>query len=90
MYVNPVGLGCMGFSHASGDPLPEDVSVIGFMSDWVSDMATPRVTFVRHNPREYGKKAFKLLQNQIDGDYDVYHVLVNARLVVRDSTRKVP
>ena len=27
MYVNPVGLGCMGFSHASGDPLPEDVSV---------------------------------------------------------------
>lgn len=70
--------------------VPEDVSVIGFMSDWVSDMATPRVTFVRHNPKEYGKKAFKLLQNQIDGDYDVYHVLVNARLVVRDSTRKVP
>ena len=27
MYVNPVGLGCMGFSHASGDPTPEDVSV---------------------------------------------------------------
>lgn len=27
LYVNPVGLGCMGFSHASGDPTPEDVSV---------------------------------------------------------------
>ncbi len=27
LYVNPVGLGCMGFSHASGDPLPADVSV---------------------------------------------------------------
>lgn len=26
-YVNPVGLGCMGFSHASGDPVPEDVAV---------------------------------------------------------------
>lgn len=21
LYVNPVGLGCMGFSHASGDPM---------------------------------------------------------------------
>ncbi len=27
IYVNPVGLGCMGFSHASGDPLPADVSI---------------------------------------------------------------
>lgn len=25
--VNPVGLGCMGFSHASGDPTPEEESV---------------------------------------------------------------
>ena len=27
LYVNPVGLGCMGFSHASGDPVPEAESV---------------------------------------------------------------
>ncbi len=27
IYVNPVGLGCMGFSHVSGDPLPADVSI---------------------------------------------------------------
>lgn len=27
MFVNPVGLGCMGFSHASGDPTPKDVAV---------------------------------------------------------------
>ncbi|MBR4444597.1 MAG: aldo/keto reductase [Lachnospiraceae bacterium] len=27
LYVNPVGLGCMGFSHASGDPMPENESV---------------------------------------------------------------
>ena len=25
--VNPVGLGCMGFSHASGDPTPEKQAV---------------------------------------------------------------
>ena len=27
MFVNPVGLGCMGFSHASGDPIPEAEAV---------------------------------------------------------------
>ena len=69
--------------------MPEDVSIIGFMSDWVSELATPRMTFVRQNVRELGTKAFKLLQDQINGDEDVYHVVVNARLEVRESTRKV-
>lgn len=27
LMVNPVGLGCMGFSHASGDPVPEQEAV---------------------------------------------------------------
>ena len=27
LYVNPVGMGCMGFSHASGDPMPEGEAI---------------------------------------------------------------
>lgn len=27
LYVNPVGLGCMGFSHASGDPMEKGAAV---------------------------------------------------------------
>lgn len=27
LYVNPIGLGCMGFSHASGDPVPEKQAI---------------------------------------------------------------
>ncbi len=27
LYVNPVGLGCMGFSHASGDPTADDEAI---------------------------------------------------------------
>ena len=27
LYVSPVGLGCMGFSHASGDPTPKEDAV---------------------------------------------------------------
>ena len=27
LFVNPVGLGCMGFSHASGDPVDNETAV---------------------------------------------------------------
>ncbi len=39
--------------------------------------------------KEIGSEAFKLLQDQINGDDQVRQVVVNARLVVRESTRKV-
>lgn len=74
---------------SKGLRIPEDVSIIGFMSDWVSDMSSPRMTFVRQNVKEQGTKAFKLLEDQINGDEEVYHVVANARLEVRESTRKV-
>ncbi len=74
---------------SKGLRIPEDISVIGFMSDWVSEMSTPRITFVRQNLKEIGSEAFKLLQDQINGDDQVRQVVVNARLVVRESTRKV-
>ena len=59
------------------------------MSDWVSELATPRMTFVKQNVKELGLKAFQLLQDQINGHEEVCHVIANARLEVRESTRKV-
>jgi len=74
---------------SKGLHIPEEVSIIGFMSDWVSEISTPRMTFIKQNLKELGTKAFKLLQDQINGDDDVYHVITNARLEIRESTRKV-
>lgn len=67
--------------------IPEDISIVGYMSDWVSDVLTPRVSFVKQNQKEMGIKAFKLLYDQMDGDTCVQHVIVKARLELRDSTR---
>lgn len=67
--------------------IPEDVSIIGYMSDWVSDVTSPRVSFVKQNQKEIGLKAFKLLFDQMNGDTCVQHVIVKARFEVRDSTR---
>ena len=67
--------------------IPDDVAVIGYMSDWVSEMSHPRVSFVKQNLKEIGIKAFRLLFEQMKGDDSVQHVVVSARLELRDSTK---
>ena len=57
------------------------------MSDWVSGLLYPRITFVKQNLKEIGRKAFKLLYDQMNGDDRVCQLVVNARLEFRESTR---
>ena len=74
---------------STGLRIPDDVSVIGYISDWVSEMSHPRISFVRQNLSEIGNEAFRLLMAQINGDDSVQHVVVRARLELRESTKKV-
>lgn len=67
--------------------IPEDIAMIGYMSDWISEMTTPRLSFVKQNLREIGVKAFSLLLNQINGDDRVRRMVVRANLEIRDSTK---
>lgn len=69
--------------------IPDDIAIVGYMTDWVSEMCHPRISFVRQNLREIGAKAFRLLQDQMNGDDSVQHVVVKARLELRDSTRRM-
>ena len=68
--------------------IPDDISVIGYMSDWVSEMSHPRISFVKQNLKEIGVKAFRLLLDQMNGDDSIQQVVVKARLELRDSTPK--
>ena len=70
---------------SQGLRVPDDVSIVGYMSDWVSEMTTPRISFVKQNLREIGSKAFRLLLDQMNGDDLVKRVTVKARLEIRDS-----
>ena len=69
--------------------IPDDVAIIAYMSDWVSEMSHPRLSFVKQNLREIAIKAVRLLFDQMNGDDSVQHVVVNARLELRDSTKKI-
>ena len=70
-----------------GLKIPKEIALIGYLSDWVSEMSHPRISFVKQNLREIGNKAFRLLLDQINGDDSVQHVVVTARLELRDSTK---
>lgn len=67
--------------------IPEDIAIIGYMSDWISEMTTPRLSFVKQNLNEIGVEAFSLLLNQINGDNRVRRMVVRANLEIRDSTK---
>lgn len=69
--------------------MPEDISLAGYMSEWVSDMYHPRVTFVKQNLKEIGRKAFRLLYDQMEGETLVKHLTVDAHMEMRESTLKV-
>jgi LacI family transcriptional regulator len=67
--------------------IPDDIQIVGYMSDWVSEVTSPRVSFVKQNQKEIGTKAFKLLFDQLNGDTCVQHVIVKARLETKESTK---
>jgi len=73
---------------SQGLRIPEEIEIIGYMSDWVSEMSHPRISFVKQNLREIGSKVFRLLSDQMQGDDSVQHVVVNARLELRESTKR--
>ena len=68
--------------------IPDDIAIAGYMSDWVSSMYHPRVTFVKQNLKETGRMAFRMLHDQIEGDSSVSHLIVNAHMEIRESTKK--
>ena len=72
---------------SKGLRIPDDIAIIGFMSDWVSGMSYPRMTFVKQNLKEMGVKTFELLYQQMNGDEDTHHVILNTHLNVRESTK---
>ena len=83
-----LAISAMQAIESRGLRIPDDVAIIAYMTDWVSEMSHPRVSFVKQNLKEIGIKAFRLLLDQINGDDSVQHVVINARLELRDSTKK--
>ncbi|PPL15453.1 LacI family DNA-binding transcriptional regulator [Microterricola pindariensis] len=85
-----MALGIMHAVHERGLRVPQDISVIGF--DDVEGAAEfwPALSTVHQNLDEVGRQATSLLLALIDGEADEQQkILVQTRLIVRDSTGPV-
>lgn len=70
-----------------GLTIPDDLAIIGYTSEQLSAIASPRLTFLRRNTKEMGQEVFLLLKEQLAGNIEVRNVKVSTRLEIRESTR---
>ena len=74
-----------------GLALPQDVSVIGIISDKTAELLTPPLTAISFPAFQMGLRAAQMLIAKLqDPDYEERQLLLKPRLVVRESTGPAP
>jgi DNA-binding LacI/PurR family transcriptional regulator len=74
-----------------GYRIPEDVSVVGFCLDKMSELINPRLTALSFPSYEMGYQAAKMLIQKLKGEQLINdQILILPELIVRDSTAPPP
>ncbi len=71
--------------------IPEDIALVGFGNEPFTDMVTPRISSVHQHSAEIGKQAantFLKYVGQDAIDQQLNKIILNAELIVRDSSNK--
>ena len=80
-------IGVLKAAQARGKRIPDDLSVIGMVSDPMSEMATPPLTTISFPAEEMGENAARLLIDRIDrGRTTPEQVFVRPELTLKGST----
>jgi LacI family transcriptional regulator len=85
---DPVAIGAFKRLKESRIKIPEQVSIIGFSNNPITEMVDPTLTTVEQPSMEMGRKAAELLIDQIEGrpiDLESKLLLVETRLIIRQS-----
>jgi LacI family transcriptional regulator len=85
---DPVAIGAFKRLKESRIKIPEQVSIIGFSNNPITEMVDPPLTTVEQPSMEMGRKAAQLLIDQIKGrpiELENKLLLVNTTLIIRQS-----
>lgn len=87
-YNDMVAIGFMGAARALGIAIPGDMSVVGIDNIPFGRFTSPALTTVDTQSERLGEEGMRLLFRQIAGEHpaDAGHIMVEPRLVMRDST----
>lgn len=71
--------------------IPDEVSVMGFSNDLISQVISPKLSTVEQNGFEMGYTAAQLLIDRINSDkiLKVRTEVIPTKLIIRDSTKKI-
>lgn len=82
-----LAVGALRAFRQAGKRVPDDISVIGMDDLMLASISEPLLTTLKIHKKTMGKMAVSRLMDKIfEGDQTVLKVLVDAELVVRDST----
>jgi DNA-binding LacI/PurR family transcriptional regulator len=80
-------IGVLKAIRAKGLRVPDDISVVGLLSDSMSELATPPLTMISFPGAEMGREAARILLGHLDGTLTTQQqVLIRPELIVRGST----
>ncbi|RDU94743.1 LacI family DNA-binding transcriptional regulator [Trinickia dinghuensis] len=85
-YNDLIALGFMKEAKSLGFRLPQDVSVAGIDNAFYGEYVEPRLTTIDTQSEKMGELAVQKLIDALAGRADVEHVMLEPRIVVRDST----
>ncbi|MDR0414906.1 MAG: LacI family transcriptional regulator [Prevotellaceae bacterium] len=76
----------------AGRKIPQDVALVGFADESITQMLEPNLTSVHQPGFEMGQQAMELLIRQINSDEKLpsEQIVLNTTLMVRDSSRRKP
>jgi DNA-binding LacI/PurR family transcriptional regulator len=80
-----IALSAMKVAHELGLNVPQDVQIVGFDDIPEASRTGPGLTTICQQSIEKGRVAARLLLDSLKGDYEVQHVELDTRLVVRGS-----
>ena len=88
-----VALGALNHFKTVSIKVPEDISIVGFSNWFMSEVVTPSLTTIHQPGFKMGKKAFKLLLNQIQEKKELLPLSIqeaelSTKLIIRNSSLK--
>jgi LacI family transcriptional regulator len=85
-----LAIGAMHECHQSGRRVPDDVSIVGFDDQPITQYLTPQLTTVRVPAAEMGRRACESLIAAVSGRGEILSVELPTDLVIRGSTAPPP
>ena len=82
-------VGLMKACRAAGVRVPEDLSIVGYDDVELTNHVTPALTTMHQPRRQLGKQAMEMTLALLDGENRVLDQVLDARLVVRESTARL-